>query len=58
MIIVDFSATGQCDMEVAIVLMLTVALSVATPLRPTHRSEQNCMEFKSVLETLPTIYGY
>lgn len=53
MIIVDFSATGQCGMEVAIVLLLTVALSVATPLRQTHRSEQNCVEFKSVLETQP-----
>ncbi|KAK5850773.1 hypothetical protein PBY51_001620 [Eleginops maclovinus] len=31
--------SGQCGMEIAVLLLLTVPLSAATPLRPTHRSE-------------------
>ncbi|KAK1881463.1 hypothetical protein KUDE01_024629 [Dissostichus eleginoides] len=30
---------GQCGMEIAVLLLLTVPLSAASPLRPTHRSE-------------------
>ncbi|XP_078135301.1 uncharacterized protein LOC144536179 [Sander vitreus] len=30
---------SQCGMEIAVLLLLTVPLSAATPLRPTHRSD-------------------
>ncbi|XP_078019292.1 uncharacterized protein LOC144459369 isoform X2 [Epinephelus lanceolatus] len=30
---------GNCGMEIAVLLLLTVPLSAATPLRPTHRSD-------------------
>lgn len=34
----SFSATGQCGMEIAVLLLLSVPLIAASPLRPTHRS--------------------
>uniref|UniRef100_A0A8P4G1I2 Uncharacterized protein n=1 Tax=Dicentrarchus labrax TaxID=13489 RepID=A0A8P4G1I2_DICLA len=33
----DFSATGHSGMEIAVLLLLTLPLTAATPLRPTHR---------------------
>ncbi|XP_076615521.1 uncharacterized protein LOC143338765 [Chaetodon auriga] len=36
--ILDFLGS-QCGMEIAVLLLLTVPLTAATPLRPTHRSD-------------------
>ncbi|CAK6964241.1 hypothetical protein PFLUV_G00244130 [Scomber scombrus] len=33
------SSIGQCGMEIAVLLLLTVPLIAASPLRPTHRSD-------------------
>ncbi|KAK5905879.1 hypothetical protein CgunFtcFv8_001795 [Champsocephalus gunnari] len=35
---------GQCGMEIAVLLLLTVPLSAASPLRPTHRSEADTVQ--------------
>ncbi|GLD57430.1 protein ADM2-like isoform X2 [Lates japonicus] len=32
---------GQCGMEITVLLLLTVPLTTASPLRPTHRSDAN-----------------
>lgn len=36
--LIVFPSTGQCGMEIAILLLLTLSLTAATPLRSTPRS--------------------
>ena len=37
--------TGQYGMEIAVLLLLVVPLTAATPLRPTHRSVENINKY-------------
>ncbi|KAG7507308.1 adrenomedullin 5 [Solea senegalensis] len=36
-----FFLCGHCGMEITVLLLLTVPLTVASPLRPTHRSDSH-----------------